>query len=407
VAPEHAAPRDFGFKPTRLRRVRRQRLATAVVTFLTPLLVLFGGAALMNLVGKPPSLKTALGLSVMMTWLVLPLFGALRRPGAGTRAAKITVTDDHLEVAAQGGGTVERIPRTQVASGHVRHHPTPSVEIQTRGGDLLEIDVAHEAEAQRILDSIDLDADSRRATFTAESNGASVLGGIAASALMVAIAFAAGLPKKSAIAAIALLSPGVVGYWVSRLMPATTVTVGTDGVLVRRFGRNRLYSRADMKDAHADGDRLVLQMRDRQPVRVRLGALTARSAAARVREVLSLDAAVLPASAQLSLEAPSFAALRERLGRVLDDTDGYRGPVVLPDELVAIVSDPATPAAQRVAAAWALAMGKKGDEVARARVAVDQLAQPRLRILVNKALDDELDEGDLEEVEEQRRMESA
>ncbi len=387
--------KELGVRSVRVVRVRRRRRLNAVVTFLLPLLVLLG-IPVVKALGDAEGAKVFAGLSIMATWVLLPLFGALARPAAKTRRASVSIGADGLELRDEA--TRERLfAGSEIASGNV-HTPgrTPVVELHEKDGDIIEIDAASYDEAHQILDRAGLDADSRRATFSVpHRNRLAMLVGVVVSLLVAIVGFKVA-PPKTAWAALALLSPGVIGYWVSRLIPPTTVTVGTDGVLVSRPGRRRLVRHADIEGAFARGRDLVLRLKSGGELAVRLSFDAADGAVQRIREAAAVPAGAASAGAALDLVAPSFVALRARIQKVLAPAGLSRGAAVSEEDLVELVGDASASDEKRVAAAWALGTGAGAQTRARARVAVEQLAEPRVRVLVNKALDDALEEEDVE-----------
>lgn len=387
--------KELGVRSVRVVRVRRRSAVNAIVTFFLPLFVLLG-VPLVKALGSDPGAKVFAGLAIMATWFVLPLFGALSRPGAKTRRAKILIEEGG--VSLEDEATHERVfDATDVVSGNVRPRGrAPVVELHSKQGDIVEIDAQNEAEAHEILDRAGLDADRRRATFSAPNrNRLAMLVGVVVSLLVALVGFNVA-PPRTAWAALALLSPGVIGYWVSRLIPPTTVTVGTDGVVVSGPLGRRLVRHADIQRAFARGRDLVLSLKTGRAVTVALSFDAANAAVQRIQEATAVPAGNADARLGLELVAPSFTALRERIQKVLAPSGLYRGAAVSEDELVQLVGDASTSEEKRVAAAWALGTGAGEDTRARARIAVEQLAEPRVRLLVDKALDDELEEADVE-----------
>lgn len=388
---------ELGVRAVRVVRVRRRRAVNAVVTFFLPLLVLLG-IPIVKALGNSEGAKVFAGLSIMATWVLLPLVGALARPAARTRRASVSIGEDGLVLRDEA--TRERLfAATEIASGNVRPAGfKPVVELHPRDGDIVEIDAESYDEAHQILDRAGLDADSRRATFSApHRNRLAMIVGVVVSLLVAIVGFNVA-PPKTAWAALALLSPGVVGYWVSRLIPPTTVTVGTDGVLVSRPGTRKLVRHADIARAFARGRDLVLARKTGGEVTVRLSFEAASAAARRIEEAAAVPAGSASALADLDLVAPSFAALRERIQKVLRPAGLYRAAAISEDELVQLVGDASTSDEKRVAAAWALGASAGAETRERARVAVEQLAEPRVRILVDKALDDALEADDVEAI---------
>ncbi len=86
---------------------------------------------------------------------------------------------------------------------------------------------------------------------------------------------------------------------------------------------------------------------------------------------------------------------RAALDEVALGERGFRGAAVPDDELYEILQDPAAPLGRRVGAALVLRR-RDGDARARIRVAAETSVEPRIRVALEAAADDDIDEQAIE-----------
>jgi hypothetical protein len=178
-----------------------------------------------------------------------------------------------------------------------------------------------------------------------------------------------------------------------RALFSTTLSVGTDGVVVERLFRRILLRRAEIVDVVARPDALVLRLASGRSVHIPASAAAAAAAASRIEEALR---ASLSSGAQLLRldrgERPIPAWIADLRG-LAGGSRGYREAALSREELIDLVKDGAAPAERRVGAAVALSGHR--DEAARAalRIAADTCVDEKLRVVLGGA--GEMDEEDL------------
>ncbi len=163
------------------------------------------------------------------------------------------------------------------------------------------------------------------------------------------------------------------------------ITVGRDGIwLARRLFASRFVSFADLKGVEIGPRHFSLWLRSEERLRFvdhTGGWLGARIDAARA----AFDGPRPPTPREAEL-APKGRTAAQWLGdlRSLATRDDYRHASVDPDELRAIVEDPAAPAEARVGAAVVLASPHAVEERSRIGVASEACAEPRLRVALRR-----------------------
>lgn len=231
-------------------------------------------------------------------------------------------------------------------------------------------------------------------------------------------------------ALIALAAPLVVAMALSTIVPAR-VTVGSDGISARRFGREEFIPLERVVDAIAvDGDPVfnattaVVQLLDENGAVVRElvvdqkkeGPFTeaihaavdarARALAERIREVIALRRRAGDAFDRRTLARGDreTSAWVSELRTLLRRARGFRdAEPPTPEALLAIVEDASAQPIDRVAAAIALAPSGP-DHRQRVRIAADATAAPALRIALEAAIDHDEQKlaGALDEIERAR-----
>jgi hypothetical protein len=226
----------------------------------------------------------------------------------------------------------------------------------------------------------------------------SIVGITALSSKVVALAL---LP----LVFLVMLAVGALGI-ASYLVPREAV-VGVDGVRVGRFGRGRFVRYDDIADVSVAPWGVVLSLRSgeelRLPTKTFLGEdLAARDAlAVRIEDGLDGHRAWAPDEqtkhALLERRGRDLARWRADLDRGRSAEAGYRSVAFAPDELAGVVADPKAPTERRIGAALALASAEETEAREAARVAARATANPRVRVALERAVDGDLAEKELEE----------
>ncbi|MEI8256616.1 MAG: hypothetical protein WCJ30_13160 [Deltaproteobacteria bacterium] len=288
----------------------------------------------------------------------------------------------------------------------------------TNPSRLLSVDiaVANEHDGRELLDALDLGATHRTADFLAHPrvNGAPAAAGLMVAAILgtfvalnvlmrghtgplgilMAVAFAM-LPYVPVMAAVA----------------PTKITVGVDGVLLRRLGVSRFVSFRDVAtvETYDEGVRLILT--DGAVVPMRVGPLQAPMIAvsavsaeqSNVRDALVGRIRDAMGAHARGTEGTVSSLAIERGGRSVSEwiahlrdlarrqEGGMRQAPVLRSHLWSMLADPGASTRDRAGAAVALSHGA-GEEPAtqqRLRVMAQSVASPRLRVAIEAAAEGE------------------
>jgi hypothetical protein len=181
-----------------------------------------------------------------------------------------------------------------------------------------------------------------------------------------------------------------------RPLVTTTLSIGTDGVVVRRLGRRRFVPRASLDAVEARDGEVVLARVKGDPLRVRTsGQPEADAVVLRIREAIaSPEARGAPELDRLDRRGRAVSAWLRDLRALAAGPGGYRDASLDLRALLDVVEDGGAPPEHRIAAAAALS-GAPDEQAffrARVRVAAQACADTRLREAIERA-----GEGDLEE----------
>ncbi len=228
-----------------------------------------------------------------------------------------------------------------------------------------------------------------------------LFGLLAAAALFFDGRFAAG----GAILTVFALSSLSLDYFVKRSrgkaaprsVRVPRVCVGADGIAVHAWsGPARFHSWSVIRGAQRSGGQVSIALESGADERVRV-----RNAEALVELIEKAKARQLvPRAARVRVFEPDGeldARWLERVRRVGAE-QGYRQENVGEPALLDLVDDAAQPAAQRIAAALALAHASV-ETKRRVRVAIDDTADPELGRVLDEALSDELEPRSLTKLE--------
>lgn len=196
----------------------------------------------------------------------------------------------------------------------------------------------------------------------------------------------------------------VVGFVVAfvglkRLFEAPVVTVGNDGVWIASSGwKKRFVPITDIVMAHqpAVGASIRLKLRDGSVVPLGGFLIDARkrdAAAVHIRALLAKHAELQKSSLTLAREGRTVREWREHLRQIVEGS-GYR-VAGTSDSLVDRVGAPGITPEERVGAALALRVSDK-DAIARIRIAAEQCVDPKTRIALEAAAQEEIDDAAIE-----------
>ena len=199
------------------------------------------------------------------------------------------------------------------------------------------------------------------------------------------------------------------GIFLARMLAplvTSTVHIGTDGIVIERLFRRRFIPRASFRGVCVQGNEIAISALHESPAGLRVsGADEAVIVARRIEEAMTQhDSSDAATQAQLDRGGRPIEAWLREVRALARGASGYRDAKLDREELYAVVADGAAPAERRIAAAAALADHDEG--MARARIAAHACADDRLRIAIEEATEDEVEEAKIEgalRVEERQR----
>lgn len=325
-----------------------------------------------------------------------------KNPDPTIEPTTATVQNEHLVVGAASW------PVAELRSGIILRSKRGPIVRLSRGRTRFPIDlgVRTEEEGKRLLSQLGLGGHQSVATFRGLSRAQLVQPWKAALATVSCMA----LGVFSAYQLMFFLSSIVVFFatvllFVSPLIvlmaAPTKIDVGADGVRLRWLGRDSFTPMADIKRVyveevavHNQGQmRLTLERHDDEPVVVPLGnAQTdfgqAEAVAARIRWAMEGHGAGEDATPQLRRDERPLSEWVERL-RGLERHATHRHANVSRDALWSTLEDASAAPLDRAAAAVALREQLGPDERRRIATAARATAAPRLRIALERSLDDD------------------
>lgn len=350
------------------------------------------------------NLSSALGLMTLGAPVLAVLGFALlnKKPGGG---ATLVASEGGLKVLRTSTLDAVRVhPRSSILSGVLVPLPSGArVEIEIEGNDVLVANLASREEAERLLAALALDPAHRRVRMRAGKNTPPVLLGIAFTFLAALLSTGTlkwfdTMSSKAGARIAWLACVSVIGWVLARVVAAPEVIVGTDGVAIQSW-RTRLVSYRELAGVEAVHGQLILYLRDGSNItfgsRSKIGppAENCAALAARIRAAMHSREATADTSALKLLErdARPFEAWRAALHGLVERANDYRDRSLSRDELVRVLKDPTARNDHRIGAALTLRT-LDPEQAPKIRVAAETCADEHLRIALEKAADDELDE---------------
>jgi hypothetical protein len=166
---------------------------------------------------------------------------------------------------------------------------------------------------------------------------------------------------------------------------STTLSIGTDGVVVERALSLRLIRRADLGEVAARAGGLVIGLRSGRSLTIPASKDAALAVVERIRAALRATPGRSTYLAWLDRGGRPAAAWIAELRAQARRTQGYRDAALAVAELIDVVKDGAAPAEQRIAAAVALSGQEDEESRAALRAAVDTCVDDRLRDALSRA----------------------
>jgi hypothetical protein len=365
----------------------------------------------------PPGFAT--GMAAQAWFFGVPALAALSAAFTGEESPKpanLRLQGDILVVTYFQGE--DRVPRDAVHSG-VR---TPiGVDLLLRGGTAIRAEMPA-AEAEALLEALQLGPDRRRAELTLGNENHRLAVGCAAFpvtvvlALLVTIIIKDSLPQAHRDPAylLAVLAATAAPLLLRRLFAPADLVIGADGVVIRRSGRTRRVPLSAIRKTDTVAGRLVLEIAPRggdgPPEKLHLPTTTdaadaalAWAAAERIRAAQRIAGHAAAAIPELDPAGRSLASWREALARLRRADGDYRRAQVRDEELLAVLQDGQAPAKLRIGAALALREGAAAVEArTKVRIAAETCADEELRAALEAAAEEEVAERAIRRVVERK-----
>lgn len=315
------------------------------------------------------------------------------------------VTEGVLECAG------ERIPLAEIKNAViVPNPPNPSVLIERRRLKTpMRLVMANTEEARDLLRLVGYDATQRTLQLSAMPwTMSTTLRTFATIFGAMGITFAIALLASVIAPPLAALAPLSMVLMLLAFVIPSRVTVGGDGVLVEWLRWKRFVPIAEIRSAalfdegmgrnRRVGVNLALR---NEIVRIHVGAGLAMEKAKALLERIDEVRSAKGAKAIGEVATETFLA---RVARTTKDTKAWladlralgtgelathRVAPVDPETLLRLVDDPQAPAPARVAAAVALKSSGHGDADQRIRVAAETAAHPKLRVALERSIEDD------------------
>ncbi len=385
----------------RTQRGQRIMLASFVAGlgpyFLVTIMTIFGSNAMTS------SLHSLELLLLMLGYLLCPILfilGALVTYVDG-RPAKATLRIDRDLSLLAGPDLIETIPRARIAEGIAL--PDATLELHLVNGDIVTITVPSQAIASEALARLGLDSALRRVTVPLRATALQF--GIGCALVPISLVLSAWLRFRFGLWELPLESGTMLGLAAPLaifvyLARPTEVTVGLDGVRLRSPLGERWIPRSELAYADVEYHRLVLVLcGPKEPVRVRGRAEQVQALARRISEVLawrSMDEDAPPLAEVVDLDGQSLVQWRAQLAaRAGAQGEAYRRAALPPETLFAVLEKPTAPADRRLAAALLLRQSEDPDAAPRIRLAAGGCANESMRVALERAAEDDLDEAAL------------
>lgn len=342
----------------------------------------FAGLVKLSLVGA------AVGMLASIVAMAIGGFALVR--GRSPKTGDVEVSKAGVSVDG-----APRIPRERIASATftpaVGSRPTSVRFVGRNDAELGWIAVPDHAEASRVLGELGLGPEQTSAQFYALARR----GSPSFWAFMGVILVALGMAVVAALTAIpaigfAAILPVLAGS--AYLMPAR-IAVGADGLLYRMRLGSRFFPWSEVESLSPTGRGVAVVLKSGERCEI------PTAGRAEMREYELLAQASLLARAAEARDAfhrgvvPDAGARVARLGRTkekwvaaLRDREGsFRDAPLRTDDLWKVLESPAASATARAGAAAVIATEATEEDRARLRIAADVCAEPRLRVVLDKA----------------------
>ncbi|MFO0547666.1 MAG: hypothetical protein U0271_04710 [Polyangiaceae bacterium] len=321
-----------------------------------------------------------IGAFALTPVFAIPIVGWLNRTSPAGSWSEHDVTVRHHALSIDGLGPVTREDVVMGAFSPKARR----LRLELKDGRILELEAPTEYFADQALDLLDLDASHRRATFENTRPVLGLLLGWLCCYFGVALGWASGWA-----AAVLSVVAFYAAYFVARLFRVSRVTVGSDAVLIERAFSAQLVRLGQVAGSSAEAENLHIDLVDRRGITIRLSDL-AQAAASRIDQARALRPAESVATrlGELAPIGAPIATVRANLADLMGEVSQYRSAPLNLEDVAALFADPTTSLRERIIAG--LTLGKYAPLPMRheAWEAVEQLAEPRLRVFAQRSLHD-------------------
>lgn len=392
-----------------------------------PMLAMFVASLIASpLLWRGPSDLIWLALLVTLGWFVWPAMAAVGQGsavvGVNRPWSKGTVAFEGEQIRASLATRSFTFSIAEVESAWIEPTPlkTRRAVIAFRDGWVIQA-VLPQAEAEELITKVGFDR--ARAIHIPVGAANAKTGARAVSAMFTVLFALLALPLLAlgvgalsmlelgpmVIGAVVLVLAAACSYGAWLMLAATlgsTLTLGTDGVLVRRMFRSFYFPFSHLLDVVPKQRELLLDRGDipRWSLPVS-GPIESAMLASLVKNARQRAIASAP-DRQLGMldRAGRDLATWKKEVRALTTDSGYRDPGVTTDELVRIATGAMEPPDRRVAAAVVLARVADDSEKKKVRIAADSCADEAMKRALTIALEEaEIDERALERATQRRK----
>jgi hypothetical protein len=347
-------------------------------------------------------------LGVLAGWIFLSM--RAKRSKTHVTPARLRVTADALEIEGR-----PPLRKSDILSAYLQPRTQELPIVRVRGrywASSVDLGMKNQAQGKRLLESLGQDPSHAVARFRVRAgfenktlrglvSGLTAMGWLG---MNMTHAFSRSSAMSAAYTTFFIL---VAAAMLSTFMP-TTVTIGSDGVLVQKVLGSRFIPFAEvesigtsMRSPHV----IVLYLRDGKTIDLRTRANDrkvdvndeARAIRVRLDEALAGFRLRDGGTEAIAWLARGARSTREWLGalRALSGDAGYRNAAILPEQLWRIVEDPGAEPSARAGAVVALGQALDAEGKERVRRVALASASPRVRVALSAAVSKPADDPEV------------
>ncbi len=363
--------------------------------------------------GAPmPDLVLIHGLGSMAALAFSPLLGVagrLLRFGGLRREGRLVVDARGLVLVSAEGK--ERVLASRIESGVIV--PTDGrfdVQLRAASGNAVSVLVDDEASAEALLALVGVEERRTKVRWAklGARLGAGALGAfaglVAGTTILVNAPAALTVLGAMAFATLPFLLPGPF----STILAWRELEVGADAIAWRYWLRRKVLPLSEVQGARVQGGQLVVRLSDGTDRRFEIPiAGLADGLARRIEAALAAMGGARAKAPLFARGELAFAEWVQRMKGLLGRDTAFRAAPVVVDDAVRVLEDAEADPDARVGAAVALAQLDEPALVAKVRVVAERCVSPRLRVALEDAARDALDEASVEAARAELRRERA